>query len=165
MAKYSDDENLAFKLAYKLLGLRLRSVFEMERKLEEKNFDREMVARVIKKLKKQKYLDDEKFAEAWILDRISLQPRGRFIINRELKEKKIASEIIERKMSELLPFEKELEMAERLFDKKIKIIKTGSGELLKEKIYQKMAGFLRGKGFGREIIRKILEERMKNNLN
>ena len=159
MTKYSDDENLAFKLAYKLLGLRLRSVFEMGRKLEEKNFDREMIARVIKKLKEQKYLDDEKFAEAWIIDRINLQPRGSFIINKELKEKKIASEIIERKMSELLPFEKELEMAERLFDKKIKIIKTGSGELPKEKIYQKMTGFLRGKGCGGEIIGDVMDEK------
>ena len=150
--------NDAFKLAYKLLGLRLRSVFEMERRLKEKGFEDGAVGQVVKKLKEQKYLDDEKFAEAWILDRINLQPRGSFMIKMELKEKGVASEIIERKLAKLLPFEKELAMAEKLFDKKIKIIKASNEELPKEKVYQKMANFLRGKGFAGEIIRRVMDE-------
>ena len=150
--------NDAFKLAYKLLGLRLRSVFEMERRLKEKGFEDGAVGQVVKKLKEQKYLDDEKFAEAWILDRINLQPRGSFMIKMELKEKGVASEIIERKLDDLLPFEKELAMAEKLFDKKIKIIKASNEELPKEKVYQKMANFLRGKGFVGEIIRRVMDE-------
>ncbi len=150
--------NDAFKLAYKLLGLRLRSVFEMEKKLKEKGFEDDLAARVIKKLEEQKYLDDEKFAEAWILDRINLQPRGSFMISMELKEKGVALEITERKLTELLPFEKELAIAEELFDKKMKIIKAGSGELPKEKVYQKMANFLRGKGFAGEVIRRVMEK-------
>ena len=150
--------NDAFKLAYKLLGLRLRSVFEMERRLKEKGFEDGAVGQVVKKLKEQKYLDDEKFAEAWILDRINLQPRGSFMIKMELKEKGVASEIIERKLAELLPFEKELAMAKKLFDKKIKIIKASNEELPKEKVYQKMANFLRGKGFTGEVIRRVMDE-------
>ncbi len=152
--------NDAFKLAYKLLGLRLRSVFEMERRLKEKGFENDMISRVIKKLKEQKYLDDEKFAEAWIRDRINLQPRGSFMINIELKEKGVSSEIIEKKLAELLPFEKELAIAEELFNKKIKIMKAGDRELPKEKVYQKIVGFLRGKGFGREVVRRVMEKNL-----
>ena len=150
--------NGAFILAYKILGLRLRSVFEMEGRLREKGFEEDVISRVIKKLKEQKYLDDEKFAEAWVLDRINLQPRGSFMIKMELKEKGVASEIIEKKLAGLLPFEKELEMAEKLFDKKMKIIKAGDAKLSKEKVYQKMANFLRGKGFAGEVVRRVMEK-------
>ncbi len=148
----------AFEFAYKLLGLRLRSVFEMEKRLKEKGFEKEIIGQVIKKLEEQGYLDDEKFTEAWIHDRINLQPRGNFLISRELKEKGIASELIEKKLSELLPIEKELEMAEELADKKIKIIKNRKVKLPKEKIYQMMAAFLQGKGFSGEVIKEVMEK-------
>ena len=131
--------NDAFKLAYKLLGLRLRSVFEMKKRLKEKGFNDDTVGRVVKKLEEQKYLDDEKFAEAWILDRINLRPRGSFMINMELKEKGVASEIIEKKLAELLHFEKELAIAEELSNKKMKIIKADNTKLSGGKVYQKMA--------------------------
>ena len=150
----------AFKLAYKLLGLRLRSVFEMEEKLKEKKIKEETISQVIEKLKEQKYLDDEKFAEAWILDRINLHPRGSFMISQELKEKGVASKIIERKLTELLPFEKELEITEELFAKKMKIIKANGVKLSKEKTYQKMANFLRAKGFSGEVIRETMENKL-----
>ncbi len=148
----------AFEFAYKLLGLRLRSVFEMEKRLREKGFEKEIIDQVIKKLEEQGYLDDGKFTEAWIHDRINLQPRGSFLISRELKEKGVASELIEKKLSELLPIEKELEMAKELADRKIKIIKNREVKLPKEKIYQMMAAFLQGKGFSGEVIREAIDK-------
>ena len=151
----------AFELAYKLISLRLRSVFEMEEKLKGKKFKEGTISKVIEKLKEQKYLDDEKFAEVWILDRINLRPRGSFMISQELKEKGIASEVIESKLTELLPFKKELEIAEELFVKKMKIIKMSGTKLSEEKIYQKMTNFLRAKGFSGEVVRETMENKLK----
>jgi len=148
-----DNKNQALKFAIKLLGVRKRSVFEMKNRLKRKEFENSVVDEVIKELFEYKYLNDAEFAEAYINDRINFNPRGSFLVKKELKEKGVAENIINQKTKELFPEEKEMELAKKAAEKKIK---TLNKDLEKNKIYQKVGSYLQAKGYASWIIREVL---------
>ena len=111
------DKNEALKFAMKLISLRKRSAFEIKERLRKKKFEENVTEEVLQELKNYKYLNDEEFAEAYINDRINFNPRGRFLIKKELNERGIAENIIERKIEELLSEEKEVESAKKMAEK------------------------------------------------
>jgi len=57
--------------------------------------DDEIINRVIDRLKELKYLDDGKYIQDYISDRVTFRPRGRYLIKVELKKKGIPKEILE----------------------------------------------------------------------
>ena len=54
------------------------------------------ILQIITRLKKQSFLDDEEFAEWWVKARTSSQPKGPYLIKRELAWKGVDKEIIEK---------------------------------------------------------------------
>ncbi len=152
-----EEKNKALRFAMKLIGLRRRSEFEIREKLKQKNFSEEIAEEAISELKKYKYLDDEKFAESYIRDRMNLSQRGKLLIKMELAKKGISENIIENKLDELLSFEKELELAEKIIAKKLRIIGEGYE---KNKLRQKLSASLQNKGFSFDIISKALDNKL-----
>ena len=148
-------KNQAMKFAMKLLNVRKRSVFEITKRLRQKEFAEDIINQVVKELFEYKYLNDEEFAEAYLNDRVNFNPRGSFLIRKELREKGIAENIISEKIKELLPEEKELEIAKKAAEKKIKILNK---DLKKNKIYQKIGAYLQSKGYSSHIICEVLED-------
>ena len=148
------DENQAMKFAMKLLSIRKRSVFEITKRLRQKKFAEDIIDQIVKELFEYKYLNDEEFAEAYINDRINFNPRGSFLIRKELKEKGIAENITNEKIKEFLPEEKELKLAKTAAKKKLKYLNK---DLEKNKIYQKIGAHLRSKGYSSYIIREVLD--------
>jgi regulatory protein len=149
-----EEKNEALKFAMKLIGLRKRSVFEITKRLEKKGFGKDTIEKTLKELEKYKYLDDEKFTEGWINDRIKLNPRGSFLVKKELKEKGIAESIINEKIKELFPEEKEIELAKSLAKKKLGTLRKCTD---KGKICQKIGSYLQTKGYSSYIIGHVLE--------
>lgn len=152
-----EEKNKALQFAMKLIGLRRRSEFEIRERLKQKNFSEEISEETISELKKYKYLDDEKFAESYINDRINLRPCGKRLIKMELARKGVSENIIENKLDELLSFEKELELAEKIIAKKLRII---GEESEKNKLRQKLMASLQLKGFSFDIISKALDNKL-----
>ena len=150
-----ENKNQALKFAMKLLDIRKRSVFEMKNRLRRKEFEEEIINEVIKELFEYGYLNDEEFAEAYINDRINFNPRGSFLVKKELREKGIAENIVNEKIKELFPEEKEMELAKKAAEKKRE---TLNKDLEKNKIYQKTGSYLQGKGYSAYIIREVLED-------
>ena len=150
-----ENKNQAIKFAIKLLSIRKRSVFEMRNRLKRKEFEGNIVDEVVEELIEYKYLNDEEFAEAYINDRINFNPRGSFLVKKELREKGVAENIVNEKIKELFPEEKEMELAKRAAEKKIG---TLNKNLEKNKIYQKVGSYLQAKGYSGYIIREVLEE-------
>ena len=148
-----EQKNQAVKFAIKLLGIRKRSVFEMRNRLKRKEFGDSIIDEVIEKLFEYKYLNDAEFAEAYINDRINFNPRGSFLIKKELREKGVAENIVNEKIKELFPEEKEMELAKRAAEKKTG---TLNKNLEKNKIYQKVGSYLQAKGYAGYIIREVL---------
>jgi len=148
-------KNQAMKFAMKLLSVRKRSVFEITKRLRQKKIAENIIDEIVKELFEYKYLNDEEFAEAYINDRINFNPRGNFLIRKELREKGIAENIISEKIKELLPAKKELELAKKAAEKKLEYLNK---DLEKNKVYQKIGAYLQSKGYSSYIIREALED-------
>ncbi|MCK4592823.1 regulatory protein RecX [Candidatus Parcubacteria bacterium] len=152
-----EEKNEALQFAMKLIGLRKRSVFEITERLKKKKFEENVIKEVLNELNRYGYLNDEQFAESYINDRMNFRPCGRFLIKKELSEKRIAENIIERKIEELISEEKEIESAKKLAEKKLKTI---SNETDKSKINQKIKSYLQSKGYSFDIISRAVESEM-----
>jgi len=143
----------ALDKAFLWLGIRPRSRFEIKQKLKEKGFDEEVIKKTIKKLKELNYLDDEKFARAWVEDRKLNQPKGRYFIYSELKQKGVNKEIIEKVLDETYSKEEEFELALKLAKKKKAALKN----LEPYNLYQKLANYLIQKGFSWGMVKEVWE--------
>ena len=149
------DKNEALKFAMKLISLRKRSVFEIKKRLRKKKFEGDIIEEVLQELENYKYLNDEEFAEAYINDRINFNPRGRFLIKKELNERGIAENIIERKIEELLSKEKEIESAKKMAEKKSRTINDRTDKI---KVNQKIRSYLQSKGYSFDIINLVVKQ-------
>jgi regulatory protein len=150
-----NNKDQALKFAIKLLSIRKRSIFEIRKRLKQKEFENDTIDEVIRELLEYKYLNDKEFAEAYINDRINFNPRGSFLVKKELREKGVAENIIDEKIKKLFPEEKEIELAKKATEKKLA---TLSKDLEKNKIYQKIGSHLQAKGYRSYIIREILDD-------
>jgi regulatory protein len=83
-----------FARAVKLLAARPRSVAELrERLLRGKNTNEEVVETVIARLREYGYLNDEHFAFSYASYKVRQKPVGRRRLERDLKFKKIDSDV------------------------------------------------------------------------
>jgi regulatory protein len=81
--------------AYYYLGYRPRSEGEIRQWLSKRGFADEVTEEAIAKLRDQDLSDDLAFAQFWKDNRLSFRPKSRRLIQKELRDRKVASEIIE----------------------------------------------------------------------
>lgn len=153
----TDGKEKAMKFAEKLIGLRRRSEFEMRKKLSEKKFNKGIVEEVLEELRNFGYINDAKFAESYINDRINLRPAGKFLIKMELKSRGVNEKIINNKLDEMIDRYKEVEMAEKLIKKRMDGLNPK--ESRKDKI--KLVNFLKMRGFSADVISQAMENKIK----
>ncbi len=132
-------------IALHFLKFRPRSVFEIEKKLKSKKFEEREIERVTSVLKKEKLLDDRKFAKMWVESRNNLKPSGSFVLKMELKNLGIAAEIID----EALKNQEEEELAKKALESKSR---------LKNASFDKKAAFLQRRGFATNIIYQLIKK-------
>ena len=87
--------------AYRYLTYRPRSEAEIKQRLHQRGFDKKVVEKAIAKLKEQNLIDDFAFAQFWKDNRLSFKPKSKRLIQRELRNKKVAVEIIEQVTKDL----------------------------------------------------------------
>ncbi|MDD3006604.1 MAG: regulatory protein RecX [Candidatus Pacebacteria bacterium] len=161
MPKIIETKNDALKFAMKLIGLRRRSEAEIRQRLEAKGCDTALTEETVAELYRYKYLNDEMFAESYINDRINFRPAGRFAITNELKKKGIAPNIIKDKLDELMDKTKELELAEKLVEKKIRT----SGTTDEKKLRSRIVYHLQSRGFSAAIASQAMKNKLKLDIN
>ena len=81
--------------AYRYLSYRPRSEGEVRQRLHKHGFEEEAVEKTIANLKEQDLIDDFAFAQFWKDNRLSFRPKSKRLINRELRDKRVAAEVIE----------------------------------------------------------------------
>jgi len=141
--------------ALRFLSYRPRSEKEVADNLKKKKASDSIVQLVIKKLKEQRFLNDREFAKWWIEQRTVVKPTGLRLIKIELKRKGIDKELIDEIIQESEHLVRnELEMARTLVQKRIDKLKN----LDRQKIYQKLGGFLSRRGFDYDTIKKSIDE-------
>ncbi len=141
--------------AFRLLGRRHHSVFELKKKLLTKKFPAEIIHSALNDLTEKKFLDDAQFAAEYVEERSHRKKIGINKLRAELFKKGISREIIE---SVLLNVDGDLSLrqAAELAAKKYKSLqhKTSDRKKLKGKIYS----FLSSRGFESEVIVKVLND-------
>lgn len=89
-----------YGLALRYVAMRPRSQWEIETYLRRKDLDETASAQIIEKLAKLSLIDDEAFAKAWVNHRRIVRQTSKRRLSMELKQKHIASDIIEKVLRE-----------------------------------------------------------------
>ena len=92
--KSAPREQSPLDAAYRYLGYRPRSEFEIRVWLERKGFARRAIESTVSTLKAKGLLDDLAFARFWRESRESSSPRSRAALKRELRQKGIDPEVV-----------------------------------------------------------------------
>lgn len=90
------ETSLAKNNSLRFLSYRPRSRWEMESYLKRKKYEPETVDKTIKFLEKNNFIDDQKFAQLWVENRLLLKHVSVKQLRQELKLKRINNEIIEK---------------------------------------------------------------------
>lgn len=118
----------------KYINVRLRSIKEIKDYLLKKEEDTDLIDEVISRLIKMGYLDDRRFTEAYIKDKLNFTSWGDYKIINELNKLGISSLDIENN-TDLLNDDILNERMRKIIDKDIRTNKKYSGLKLKNKIY------------------------------
>lgn len=93
--------NEAFSYAARLCSASEYCRVDVEEKLKRFNLNPGELNRLIENLEKERYLDERRYARAYVHDKFSLNKWGKLKIKTFLKQKKIANDIIEEALSGL----------------------------------------------------------------
>ncbi len=145
--------NKAFNYALRLLNRRWYAESEIEQKLKKKDYSKFCIKEVIQNLRNENYINDNRFVESWIRDRINLKPMGKVRIRYELCSKGINKQIIDEKLSLLLSEDLEYKLALNLARKKINS-RLDTTKDSAEWLY----GFLMRRGFTTYTISQVVRE-------
>lgn len=150
--KELDDIAKATDSAIRLLTARPRSVREVQSRLRRKAFDDATIERVIERLKDLRYIDDEAFARFWVENRESNRPRGRRLLEQELRSKGIEREIVANTIEDA-------GIDERAGALEIARAKLRSyQDLDPEVVKRRLGAFLARRGYGYSVIKPVLTE-------
>ena len=125
---------------------------EMRDKMRRWELDETVQNRIISRLVKERYIDDERYARAFVKDKIRYNKWGRRKVQQGLWQKHIDADIQQRVLDEI--DEKEyLDVLRPLLKQKRKSIKAANDYELNQKLMR----FALGRGFGFDIIRQCLD--------
>jgi len=145
--KKMSAEDKAFNLALAYVARRMRSEGELADYFRRKEYAPELAVQLMARLQKLGFVDDEDFARRWVENRRSLRGSSTKKIRLELRQKKIASDIIQTVLAEDETDEREL--LRELVAKKRKQSRYQDNE--------KLMRYLAGQGFNYDDIKSALQ--------
>ncbi len=125
--------------------------WEMTEKMRRWGLDEEIQARIMQRLVKERYVDDERFARAFVKDKVKYNKWGRRKIEQALWQKHIDEDIRQRVLDEV-DDEEYLSVLRPLLKQKKKSIKANNDYELNGKLIK----FAMGRGFTLDIIRQCI---------
>lgn len=135
--QHLQDENYYYNIYYKCLNyikVRLRSIQEMKNYLIKQKVDPQISDQVINTLIEHQFLNDERFTQAFINDKLNFTNMGEHKIKNELQKLGVSHQVIEDAISKIDP-ELIQSRINKIITKNLTINKKYHGEILKNKIY------------------------------
>lgn len=148
--KHIYTEQEAYQKLSALCAMSEQCCHDVQQKLKQWEVAEDMAERIVAKLVKEKFIDEERYARAFVRDKFRYNHWGRVKIEHELKLKRIASRHIEQGLEELKE-EDNLETLRQLIEKKRPSVK-GKNEY---EIKVKLIRFALGRGFEMDDIMKV----------
>lgn len=142
--------------AYFFLKFRPRSEKEVRdylyKKIKSKHWSRDDAEKIIEELKEEELIDDKKFVDWFVRARTTLKPKGQRLLIRELKQKGISDELIEKYFSENTVDEESLAL--KILEKRWPRYRNFDSR----KRFEKACRFLMSRGFGFDLTKKTIAE-------
>lgn len=152
MDSYNALLNYSFRLLTRRNYLETELKEKLNRRTKKLNFNKEIVPRVIARLKELKYINDEKYFEDYFNYKLQNNPKGKFAFVSEMMRKRVNIANAKQEWDKRQIDEESLAM--QLIGKR----KFASASIDPLKRKKKIANALSAKGFSPEIIWKILEK-------
>ena len=146
----SDRFYRGLNAAIHYLSYRPRSESEVRVRLKRHGFDTDIIETVIAKLKEQGLVDDLAFAQFWKDNRDSFNPRSQWLIKSELKQKGIASDIIDQVLNAV----DDNDNAYRAAVDKARSLPRSDYQSFRRRLGE----YLKRRGFGYGVIKNITEQ-------
>jgi regulatory protein len=147
-----DHLRKAYQATINYLSYRMRSIKEVRDYLIKKEFEVDVINKIVDRLKKENYLNDSEFAKAFVQSRLNLTLKGPDAIKRELMEKGISETEVSNSL-QLFKEEDQLEKASLFLRKKYPSkLKTSRSEQ-----DRKMYTLLLSRGFTHDIVQKAFK--------
>lgn len=147
----ADEVKKAITAALNLIAFRPRASGELARKLREKGYAAEAASIAVERMRDLGYLNDARFAERWVENRQEHRPRSARMLQQELRQKGVDAETVAEVLDEAEI--DEVGDALALAQKK----SAGMSALDQQTRHRRISGFLARRGYGFEVIRKVLE--------
>jgi regulatory protein len=155
--KKENERYITKQRAFRLLGIRIHSSFELKIKLLQKKISKDIVEEVIADLQENKFLNDYEYGMLYASERMNNKKYGILKIKSDLFKKGLDATTINKVIEDL---EIETSQDEKLFElakKKYELLKKRNLE--EQKIMQKIFSFLISKGYeyneSKEVLNKI----------
>jgi regulatory protein len=150
--KKLDSEEQLYASALRALMRRAHSVYEMRQALERRAPSEETAARVLARLKRERLLDDARFALQFARHQVASRRRGRFRIARDLRARGVADRHIEAALAEIFAETDETQLLRRRIQRRLRQLR---GPLDQRKLASLYSSLLRA-GFPADSIRREL---------
>ncbi len=151
---FSEEKNIARNRALNWLSFRDRSEQEMRSKLSQAGFEIKIIELVLDDLKRLQLINDEKFALNFVKTRMLTRPMGEYLLKRELSQKGIADELIEKTKIQVFSEQTQFDIARELARKKKKQLQNVEEKKAKKRVND----FLLRRGFALDLIIQIIEQ-------
>jgi regulatory protein len=148
----------AREAALRLLSYRPRTREELARRLAGKGFRGAVVDRCLDRLDEAGLIDDRAFAEAFVRDRLRARPKGRRALLHELRTRGVGEGVAREALDQALgdSDEEEIDRARRAADRWRR--RPGEEEA---RACRRLAAYLGRRGFPGDIVRQVVEERVR----
>ena len=138
------------------LSYRQRSERELRNSMVRKGYTEDNIETAIDYCKEHGYVDDLKFAESFVKDKMNLNKYGPERIKYDLMVKGVSRDIIDKVL--VVDRDEQTEMAKDAASKKMRSYRKDN----KKDIYRKLSGFLQRKGFTYDVISTVVRETLDN---
>ncbi|MDQ7819564.1 MAG: regulatory protein RecX [Armatimonadota bacterium] len=144
----------ASEAARRLLAVRPRSERELRERLLRRGLPDPTVSAVIGELRARGLVDDRRFADAWVRDRLALRPSGRVRLRYELATRGVARDVVEAVLAQALPAGDELTLARHVASARLRRYRGLPAEVAS----RRLAGVLLRRGFATSIVARVLRD-------
>lgn len=154
-----DDLERCHIAALRILAYRWNSEAELRRKLTSKRFERDVVDATITRLRDEKWLDDERYAEAFVRNE-AMKRHGRGRIKGALRAAGVDSDSADRAISANLDPEKEMEGLKAACARRMRVLarKLGPDFLETSEGRNKLTSWLLNQGYDAALVQSAIKE-------
>ncbi len=140
--------------AYQLLAMRAHSERELQQKLTQKGFGRDLIESVMADLRNQRLLDDREFARGYARSRLLTKPMGVRLLRHELWQRGISDEVIGQTLREVYSEKNPEDIARELVTKR----QPRYSHLENFQKKKRLGALLLRRGFEWDIVKQLVEE-------